>query len=193
LNKFHLQLNIQKTRISDAPEACSEKWVRQLRNYQFRTKGGITQILDYLDLALEFSKETGEYSPFRYAIKRSMSEYQKLPFEDCLNAFRYISSVTFLHPYIIDCFDELIERIIFANIGHKDDFRGYLRDEIDKVLKEYVPQGKSDVITISLYLANKYQLAIKSFPIVLSSECLRNDPIPMLLAFKYAEIEEIDQ
>ncbi|MFB0965041.1 MAG: hypothetical protein QMC36_05115 [Patescibacteria group bacterium] len=138
-----------------------------------------------MDIAAEYSSDMREYSPFKYAVKR-ISNITFRSFEDHIGIFSYICGVAFLHPYVIDSFDDLIHNLFISNVNHEDEIRKEIAYFLSSIIAEHVQYNRSDVLAISLFLAVKYQIILNDFPNLLIEINKIDDPIPMLLAFEYS-------
>lgn len=193
LEKYQLELNTTKTKIERLPKVITDNWVRQLRNFNFPKDNKITfkKIQDFLDLSVELSKEKGDYSPFKYAVK-SLKTKKFSSYLDYKKTILYISSIVYIHPYIIDIFDDLIGKAIDAFKRDKNDFLELIKNFLSKLLPEHIGFRRSDIVVWVLFLAIKYKTEIKDFE-KLSDDILEmDDPLPSLLAFLYAKSNAID-
>lgn len=187
--KYQLELNTKKTFLHDLPNLFSSEWTSKLRNYTLPTeisKKDLYSVLDLLDIAVKYSKEKWDYTPFKYALQR----IKYLKYDDLnlfVQVFNYIAHVTFLHPYIIDIFDTLIENTFKQFPWDKLNCKDLFSTVINNILIEHIPYGRSDVITHSLHIAIKYDLKLDNFSTISWLILWIDDPLPTLMSFLYTK------
>jgi len=184
LEKYQLTLNTRKTEIVELPKIITDDWVRQLRNFSFSKNNKIIfkEAQDYLDLSISLSKEKGDYSPFKYAVK-VLKNKQFIKYLDYKKIILYISNIVYIHPYIIDIFDILISKSFNVFPNHKNDLLKSLKKYLSLLLPEHITFGRSDVIVWGLFLAIKYKITIKDLGETILD---LDDPLPTLLSFLYS-------
>lgn len=188
LEHFQLKLNEKKTHIVEMPETTNDDWVRKLRNYQFPTAPfSSTIICDYLDLAVDLSRKKWDFSPFRYAVKR-ITDFTYRGYENNLEVFSYIASITILHPYLIDTLDDLFLNLIVNWLSEETVSIEYMAQFLEKMLLEHTQYNRSDTVVFCLYFACKYNILLLNFESQLSKKILDMwDPLSALLWFIYAK------
>ncbi|MDP3882537.1 MAG: RNA-directed DNA polymerase [Candidatus Staskawiczbacteria bacterium] len=190
LEQYQLSLNVKKTRIVELPSNVGEQWLVKLRNFEIPSavnKYKYGKIQNFFDLSVILSNNIGEYAPFKYAMKVVRGGV----FEEYLSYKKiiiYISNVLFVHPYMIDIFDDYLSKG-FAKFSGKEynDLLIFVQKFLDNMLTEHIPYGRSDVITLSLFMALKYDIELRNFEDASNEIIALKDPIPSLLAFLYAK------
>jgi hypothetical protein len=194
LEDFHLVINTKKTTIAELPVPLDEAWVRFLRNFMdLKTINNFNKnkITDYFDFALDYYKKNPNTTSVKYATKVLLNKtYADYPsYEYFLEYFR---DLCFLSPYLIDVFDDVINigitNFSYASTSIKD----AVKVTIEKILKENLQYQRSDIISICIFLAIKYDITLNSFSSMIQKLLKTGDCVPILMAYLYAKIHSED-
>lgn len=194
LEVFKLKLNTKKTKIMDLPKAINEDWVRKLRqaidwkevNYFNKNK-----VIGFMDLSSElFAKNPGD-STIRYAVKVLKNKKYK-NYSVYKLVLRYFLNLCFLYPYVLDVCDDFIEIGLDKFSNSFDEIKSILEVSLGKIIDEHIKYGRSDVVTWAIFIAIKYNLAIKEFEKIAPKVIKSQDCIPNLMCYLYLTINEKD-
>ena len=181
LSKYKLLLNVGKTATLDTPSSSRECWVVDLRN-ALPEQDSVTlhNAVDYLDFALQLSKQRPDGSVLKYALRSLVSRLLasgvtvderavNLVLDYTLNlCFHFSTLVTMLEPL----FD--ISMTTYGSFAHGA--------RLQQILLRFTHMRQSDAISWCLYFCLKYRVAIPdkcASRIVKSGDC-----IPMLILYK---------
>jgi hypothetical protein len=158
LNKFKLNLNLNKTYVVDLPEPISDDWVSELaaclpttfidEKYNKR-KYLLPELLNYLDRAVVINKRTPDGSVLKYAVKSISSSIDDYAVPFILN---YVISLSWHFPLLLPCIDNLLSH----ELTDPNDYTERLNEIIIENAKNY----RSDGMAWPLYYLKKYQLPV---------------------------------
>lgn len=98
LREYELGLNQRKTKIAPMPRPIREEWLRELHGFPWPNAGTavrFTKVHEFLDLALDLSRNSGAYRVLNYAIKmvpRNLDDRARRLF------VQHAINLTLLHP-----------------------------------------------------------------------------------------------
>lgn len=189
LENYNLRLNTKKTVIKELPLQYDEDWVNRLNEYcaNFLNQNHYTikelrKITGFIDLAIKLSDENPGESPYKYAVKiLSKKHYDETALKYVL---LYLFRICFVFPYFIDVLFDLLQN---NHSKINDDLKSILKDEIEIVLNEHLPYGRSDVVLWCLFLATNYKIRIDQFEEISNRIIQERECLATLLCFRYSK------
>ncbi|MDD3190279.1 MAG: RNA-directed DNA polymerase [Candidatus Pacebacteria bacterium] len=187
LDTYCLGLNSQKTEILELPLAQSTDWINLLQEFSEANLNKIldisqkNKIISFLDLATTLFKNGNNTHSIKYAMKMLSCKYY-LDYDSYRIVLKYFGNLTFLYPYNIDSFDKLFS---IGNALDEKKFKKDAEDIIELLLNEHIYSRKSDIMAWTLFLAIKYDLAIKNLTKKRNAIILSRDCVPTLMFFAY--------
>lgn len=158
LDKFKLNINLNKTKIIELPTPSADGWITRLAeclptNYiddSFsRRKYSLVEAQNYLDTAVRLNKETPDGSVLKYAIKTIAPNIHEFAMPSILNS---ILNLSWHFPTIIPQIDFLLSH---ENIDPKD----YV-EKLNSIIVENAKNNRSDGMAWCLYYLFKFKIPI---------------------------------
>lgn len=155
LGGLKLNINLQKTHITELPEPISDEWVSHLSSVipsplidddNGRRKLTSSEVLQYLDYAVRLNKSTPDGSVLKYAISSIM--YSLRPHDTAV--FRYVINLCWYYPVLIPYLDILID-------GGELDAADYV-EQFNSLIVENAKNTRSDGMAWPLYFLIKHKL-----------------------------------
>ena len=160
LNKFKLNLNLNKTYVVDLPEPISDDWVSELaaclpatfidEKYNKR-KYLLPELLNYLDRAVVINKRTPDGSVLKYAVKSISSSIEDYAVPSILE---YVISLSWHFPLLLPCIDNLLSH----ELTDPNDYT----ERLNAIIIENAKNHRSDGMAWPLYYLKKYQLPVSN-------------------------------
>jgi hypothetical protein len=166
LGKYKLLLNIKKTKITPLPSPVSEGWLGALSLSLPNTeKIGACDAVNFLNLAVELSKEHPDGSVLKYAVKSllgrgltPMAEWDVLP---------YVIMLSFHHTVLLPTLNTMLENSVIIGVFSYG-------DQLKKLLDENTRFHRSDGMCWMIYYMNKHGVVIsdeQAKAIVATKDC----------------------
>ena len=180
LSKFKLNLNIGKTDIITLPQPFLPNWIVALRNALPQHKDLNAQnAIDYLEFAVRLAKETPDGSVLKYALRALTGVIEKSETEWWVKdrVIKYSLALSFHQPVLLPLLNSLIDETFLFD--HND---------FQKLIAEFARRGYSDILTWTLYLADKHSISINSSnanDILATKDC-----IPILFLYLSGDNEQ---
>ncbi|MBF0282376.1 MAG: RNA-directed DNA polymerase [Zetaproteobacteria bacterium] len=152
LGKYKLLLNIKKTKISPLPTPVSEGWLGSLAlSLPGDEKIGAYDAVNFLNLAVELSKEHPDGSVLKYAVKAllgrgltPMAEWDVLP---------YVLMLSFHHTVLLPTVSSMLENSVILGVFSYG-------DQLKKLLDENTHFHRSDGMCWVIHYMNKHEVKI---------------------------------
>ncbi len=173
LNKFKLNLNLQKTVVTNLPDPTSDHWVSKLGMAlpdliidaaYGRRKFLEWEVVRFLDYAVRLNKSTPDGSVLKYAVGSIIGGLEK---NYSASIFLYVLSLSWHYPVLIP----YLERIILAC---EIDVSDYV-DQINLLVAENAKNRRSDGMAWSMYYLRKYELQLSdeaALAVISSEDCV---------------------
>ena len=153
LGKYKLLLNIKKTEITSLPTPVSAGWVGALAlSLPNTTPIKAYDAVNFLNLAVELSREHPDGSVLKYAVKsllgrglEPMAEWDVLP---------YVLMLSFHHTVLLPTIGTILENSVVLGVF-------YYEKQLKKLLDENTRFHRSDGMCWTIYFMNKHGVSIR--------------------------------
>lgn len=160
LERFKLNLNLQKTVITALPCPVSDHWVSKLSAaapntiidaLNTRRKLQSSEIVQYLDYAVRLNKETPDGSVLKYAVSSIMHSIDK---DGSNTVFLYVLGLSWHYPVLIPHLKPILELCGLDAADYERQF--------NLLIGENSRNRRSDAVTWAMYFLLKYNLTLSS-------------------------------
>lgn len=183
LNSYQLELNEKKTFIEKLPKPLIDEWIRKIQSFEINEESETDTIIHFLDLATTLSNEKGDFSPFKFALKRMQNSISDRV--DVNMLFLYISNITLLHPYLIESLDGIINKLVEITNNSDATLQKNIHDFLTALIIKHSIYWRSDVILWWFYIAKKYNVIFNDTDKIINETIKMNDSLATLGCFAY--------
>ena len=186
LEKFKLNLNLNKTNIIELPDPNTDEWISRLSsslsspyvdaNFT-RRKYTLSEAQNYLDVAIRLNNETPDGSVLKYAIKTIVPNLADFAIPSILDS---ALNLCWHFPIILPHIETLLS-------SNQIDVTNY-KEKINAIILENAKNNRSDGMAWGLYYLWKFklQVSIEAYSLVLKSK----DCISILLLYSLKQTEQ---
>ncbi|WP_176335867.1 antiviral reverse transcriptase Drt4 [Marinomonas primoryensis] len=156
LNRFKLNLNINKTKVVELPEPISDDWVSELTaslpslftdSTYIKRKYLLSELTVYFDRAVIINKRTPDGSVLKYAVKTVLGFIDNSAVPSVLD---YLINLAWYFPLLLPCLDSLI--------SHESVNPEVFSERLNAIIMENAKNNRSDGMAWPLYYLKKHNL-----------------------------------
>lgn len=152
---YKLNVNDGKTEITKFPIPLKPEWINELDNYNLpeaKDNKFFDKLLYFIDKSVMYSTKYGAKT-IKYAMKYITNKYTKDDLSPYIHRlYMYFIHLIFVHPYLIDCLDRLLECCYNVNEINN------VSNHINTLLKEVIKGNNYDTIVWIIYICDKYKI-----------------------------------
>ena len=174
LAKYHLLLNINKSRVVPLPRALDDDW--KARTSLSLPKGSsvsANQAVDFLNLAVGLAQQSPDGSVLKYALKTLTGRHPKFINESAI--CRFALHLAFHQPILVPLLEEFLDARILPMPPQA------YEEELKGLTLKNSQLNRSDAVSWMLYYQNKYSIEVEDNS---AKEILESrDCVPLLLLY----------
>lgn len=165
LSKYKLLLNAKKTFIGQLPCPSSSEWILDLTTRIPMNKSVTSNIIRFLDYAVNKQSINPDGSVIKYAVKTIVRDVDDKSVDVVL---KYILGLCIKYPILIP-----VLNVLFDKLGESSEF--VYNYQLIRILEEHTINRRSDAMAWMLYYLNKLHQSIPlnvARSIIASSDCI---------------------